>query len=158
MMPSTAPTGTLLPSAALISPSVPATGAGISSVTLSVSSSTTGSSRATASPGCFSQRATVASVIDSPRVGTRISAGIGSRRQRVADEPGLLALVPLEDAGRGRCGLGTAGEARPFGGNVETRQHPLDAAVHEVPGAHILRLLLAPDDLGVAVALQHLAK
>src|SRR5205085_6435882 len=115
IVPSTAPTGTLLPSAARISPITPAAGAGTSSVTLSVSSSTTGSSRATASPGCFSHRATVASAIDSPRVGTRISACIGSRRQRVADQPGLLALMPLEDAGRRRRRLGAAGKARPFG-------------------------------------------
>src|SRR5579872_2483827 len=138
MMPSTAPIGTSLPSAARISPSVPAAGAGISSVALSVSSSTSGSSRATASPGCFSQRATVASVIDSPRLGTRISVAIGSRRQRVGDELRLLALVPLEEAGRRRGGLGAAGEARPLGRDVEPGENALDAAVDEIPGAHVL--------------------
>ena len=27
-------------------------------------------------------------------------------------------------------------------------QHPLDIRIHEVPGTHVFRLLLAPDDLG----------
>src|SRR6185312_15888024 len=74
--PSTAPTATLLPSPATTSVSVPAAGALTSSVTLSVSSSTSGSSIATTSPGCFSQRATVASVTDSPSAGTLISVGM----------------------------------------------------------------------------------
>src|SRR5665213_3762428 len=51
--PSTAPTPTVSPFLAAISPSTPAAGAGTSSVTLSVSSSTNGSSTATASPGCL---------------------------------------------------------------------------------------------------------
>ena len=42
-------------------------------VTLSVSSSTSGSSTATASPDRLNHLPTVASVTDSPRVGTRIS-------------------------------------------------------------------------------------
>src|SRR5450755_3799488 len=71
--PSRAPTATVSPSAALISPSVPAEGAGTSIVTLSVSSSTKGSSTATASPAFLNQRPMVASVTDSPSVGTRIS-------------------------------------------------------------------------------------
>jgi hypothetical protein len=58
---------------AVISPSVPADGAGTSMVTLSVSSSTNGSSTATASPAFLNQRPMVASVTDSPSVGTRIS-------------------------------------------------------------------------------------
>ncbi len=51
-------------------------GAFTSTVTLSVSSSTSGSSAATASPAFFSQRATVAVVTLSPSVGTLMSAGI----------------------------------------------------------------------------------
>ena len=77
-----------------ISPITPACGAGTSSVTLSVSSSTTGSSRSTRSPGCFSHFATVASVTDSPSVGTRISTAIGlslaHAAKRLADELRLL--------------------------------------------------------------------
>src|SRR5450432_367277 len=71
--PSKAPTATVSPSLAMISPSVPAEGAGTSIVTLSVSSSTKGSSTATASPAFLNQRPMVASVTDSPSVGTRIS-------------------------------------------------------------------------------------
>ena len=48
-------------------------GAGTSRLTLSVSSSTKGSSALTASPAFFSQRAIVASLTDSPSVGTLIS-------------------------------------------------------------------------------------
>ena len=72
--PSTAPTATVSPSLAAISPSTPAAGAGTSIVTLSVSSSTSGSSTATASPGFLNHLPMVASVTDSPSVGTRISA------------------------------------------------------------------------------------
>ena len=71
--PSKAPGATISPSLARISASTPDAGAGTSTVTLSVSSSTTGSSAATASPGCLNQRPMVASVTDSPSVGTRIS-------------------------------------------------------------------------------------
>src|SRR5581483_6113908 len=71
--PSSAPTATVSPSLAAISLSTPADGAGTSMVTLSVSSSTNGSSTATASPAFLNQRPMVASVTDSPRVGTRIS-------------------------------------------------------------------------------------
>src|SRR4029077_19458886 len=74
--PSSAPTATVSPSLATISPSVPAEGAGTSIVTLSVSSSTRGSSTATGSPAFLNQRPMVASVTDSPSVGTRISVMI----------------------------------------------------------------------------------
>src|SRR5437879_6856979 len=74
--PSKAPTATVWPSLATISPSVPADGAGTSIVTLSVSSSTNGSSTATASPAFLNHRPIVASVTDSPSVGTRISVMI----------------------------------------------------------------------------------
>src|SRR5262249_12077423 len=54
--PSSAPGATVSPSLTRISESTPAAGAGTSIVTLSVSSSTTGSSTATASPACLNQR------------------------------------------------------------------------------------------------------
>jgi hypothetical protein len=57
-------------------PIVPATGDGTSTETLSVSSAAIGSSAATGSPGCFSHSPSVASVIDSPSVGTRTSVAI----------------------------------------------------------------------------------
>src|SRR3954465_10226291 len=162
MVASTAPTGTLLPSAALISPITPACGAGTSSVTLSVSSSTTGSSRSTLSPGCFSHFATVASVTDSPRVGTRISAVIGrpqpSRRQCLRDELRLFLHMPLEEAG-GRCGgPGSADKARPSRRDIEARKHLLDPTINKSPGPHVFRLFLAPHHFGIAIALQYLAE
>ena len=75
-MASRAPTSTSLPSGKLMAVSTPAVGEETSTVTLSVSSSTMGSSAATESPGCLIQRAMVAVVTLSPRVGTLISVGI----------------------------------------------------------------------------------
>ncbi len=74
MEPRTVPTSTSLPSGTEGASITPATLAFTSTVTLSVSSSTTGSSAVTASPACFSQRATVAVVTLSPKVGTIMSA------------------------------------------------------------------------------------
>ncbi len=71
--PSSAPMATVSPSLATISDKTPAAGAGTSIVTFSVSSSTSGSSAATTSPGCLNHFPIVASVTDSPSVGTRIS-------------------------------------------------------------------------------------
>ena len=65
-------------------PSTPAAGAGTSMVTLSVSSSTSGSSTATGSPGFLNHLPMVASVTDSPSVGTRISVVIASCTLSVA--------------------------------------------------------------------------
>src|SRR5690606_31070603 len=76
IVPSTAPTSTVSPSCTVISASVPDAGAGTSSVTLSVSSSSSGSSAATASPAFLNHLPTVASVTDSPSVGTLISVAI----------------------------------------------------------------------------------
>ena len=66
---SSAPTSTVSSSWTLISSRVPATGEGISVSTLSVETSSRGSSTATWSPGCFNQRVTVPSVTDSPSAG-----------------------------------------------------------------------------------------
>ena len=76
MAPSKAPTLTVVPAAAEIDVSLPEAGAGTSTVTLSVSSSTMGSSAFTASPTFLNHFAIVASVTDSPRAGTRISLAI----------------------------------------------------------------------------------
>ena len=82
----------------------PAEGALTSTVTLSVSSSTSGSSAATCSPACLSQRATVALLTLSPRVGTTISVIVLSlplprapplQRQRLAHQTLLLLPVDL---------------------------------------------------------------
>jgi hypothetical protein len=71
-----APTPTVAPSAASIASITPAAGAGTSSVTLSVSSSTSGSSAATWSPTFLNHLPTVASLTDSPSVGTLISVAM----------------------------------------------------------------------------------
>ncbi len=74
--PRSAPIATVWPVGAAISLSTPALGALTSSVTLSVSSSTSGSSARTGSPAFLNHLPTVASLIDSPRAGTRISIAI----------------------------------------------------------------------------------
>ena len=67
-----APTSTVSPSFEFISDKTPSMGDGTSKLTLSVSNSTIASSAATASPSFLSHLATVASVILSPRTGTKI--------------------------------------------------------------------------------------
>ena len=63
------PTGTVASSGAVISSSTPLAGAGISVSTLSVETSSRGSSACTVSPTAFSQRVTVPSVTLSPSWG-----------------------------------------------------------------------------------------
>src|SRR5438552_15267058 len=109
IMPSSAPTATVSPSFAAISPSVPADGAGTSMVTLSVSSSTSGSSTATGSPAFLNQRPMVASVTDSPSVGTRISVMVCFPLCVMAGlVPAIHALVGQQKAGRGCPGQARA--------------------------------------------------
>src|SRR3954466_688642 len=97
----------------------PLSSAAASLFTFSVSSSTTGSPTATASPSPFSQRPTVASTTDSPKLGTRISVatlhlsrrGLGCR-DRIETEgrlhqAGLRLGVPFVRS------LGGAGPPRP---------------------------------------------
>ena len=72
MSPSRAPTGTVVSTATSIARSVPATGEGISVSTLSVETSKSGSSTATASPTFLSQRVTVPSLTLSPSAGIAI--------------------------------------------------------------------------------------
>ena len=78
MAPRSAPTATVSPGLTTISDSTPDVGAGTSTVTLSVSSSTRGSAAETASPACLNHWPTVASTIDSPKTGTRISVAMAS--------------------------------------------------------------------------------
>ena len=74
--PRIAPTLTVVPSWILISDKTPDSGDGTATLTLSVSNSTTGSSAFTASPTFFNHLETVASVTDSPSVGTTKSFAI----------------------------------------------------------------------------------
>src|SRR5207244_361564 len=66
---STAPMATVPPAGTWIRTRRPSTGEGISALTLSVTTSTIGSSRRTRSPSFLSQRSTVPSVTDSPSCG-----------------------------------------------------------------------------------------
>ena len=112
---SSAPTSTVSSSSTLISSSVPATGEGISVSTLSVETSSSGSSTATSSPTCLSQRVTVPSVTDSPSAG---SVTDGARRRRPAAgrlRPaaallglGLLLRLRARSPARGSPLLGSA--------------------------------------------------
>ena len=63
------PTGTVSPAGTRISRITPSYGLGISESTLSVDTSNSGSSNATASPTCLSQLPTVPSVTVSPSLG-----------------------------------------------------------------------------------------
>ena len=74
--PNVAPTSTVDPASKFISPKIPPDGEGTSKFTLSVSSSTMGSSTSTLSPLLLSHFATVASVMLSPRTGTTIFSDI----------------------------------------------------------------------------------
>src|SRR4051812_585076 len=151
--PSSAPTATVSPSLAATSDNTPAAGAGTSIVTLSVSSSTNGSSTATASPGFLNHLPMVASVTDSPSVGTRISAiTFCLSAQRFFEQLLQLRLVLRHLAHRGRGGSRTRGVARTAILGFDLVQHPFEIMLDEVPGAHVARLLLAPDDFGLLEA------
>src|ERR1700681_2718886 len=149
--PNSAPIATVSPSLALISDKTPATGAGTSTVTLSVSNSTSGSSAATASPAFLTQRPMVASVTDSPSVGTRISVAIvkspNGLTQRLVDERFQLLQVARHQSGRGRGRSRTPDITRPRALGLNLFEHPFEIRLHERPGALVARLFLAPDDL-----------
>ena len=103
--PSTAisvPTSTVVPSATVMASSTPSAGEGISTLILSVWISTSGSSRRTRSPTCFSHRETVPSATLSPSWGTTI-------------EMDIAPPLPAGGRGRGRGagGLGDRGPAGP---------------------------------------------
>ena len=76
MLPKRAPTSTVSPSLTDMFSKIPLDGEGTSTFTLSVSSSTTGSSELTFSPTDLSHFETVASVTDSPSDGTTIFSDI----------------------------------------------------------------------------------
>ena len=57
-------------------------------------------------------------------------------------------------AGRRRGGGRTAGVADALVLRIDMGKHPFEIGVDERPGAHVLRLFLAPDHFGVAEARQ----
>ena len=77
MVTSAVPTSTVSSSATRIASITPATGDGISVSTLSVETSSSGSSTSTRSPTFFSQRVTVPSVTLSPSAGRLTDSLIG---------------------------------------------------------------------------------
>src|SRR5262245_55461915 len=135
----------------------PAAGAGTSIVTLSVSSSTSGSSTATRSPGFLNHLPIVASVTDSPSVGTRMSVMFvsslsplslcGRSSQRVFKDRLELRemLRHLADCGRGGGRPPRIGDLSVLG--VDLLQHPLEIGLDELERAHITRLFLTPGKL-----------
>src|SRR5271157_2080723 len=173
-----------------MSPSTPAAGAGTSIVTLSVSSSTKGSSTATASPVFLNHLPMVASVTDSPSVGTRISAMTDplyspgharvcaghpdqsstacqlerdgrdkpghddSLRQRLVQKMLELGKMQRHLPDRGRCRGRPAGIAGAAMLGADLIEHPFQEDIDEHPAAHIARLFLTPDDLGILEARQ----
>src|SRR5262249_47864972 len=144
--PSTAPTSTVLPASTRISLSVPAAGANTSSVTLSVSSSSSGSSTFIGSPTLFIHFATVASVTDSPRAGTTrfavmmasngaLAGSVLGEIQCLVDEEGLLFVVATQQAGgrRGRGGTAHIKQAPLL--VLDVGEHRFDLGADEGPGA-----------------------
>src|SRR5262245_21694537 len=158
--PSKAPTATVSPFLTAMSESTPAAGAGTSRVTLSVSSSSSGSSTATESPACLNHLPTVASVTDSPSVGTRIStmtlsylsfATPGRRPDRKILSQCLVEellelremLRHLPDCCGSRSRASGITHCSMLGGDLI--EDPLQEGVDEEPGAHIARLFLTPN-------------
>src|SRR5436190_5902031 len=151
----------LSPSFLMIWASTPAAGAGTSRTTLSVSISTRISSSSTACPGFLRHCRRVASATDSDSCGTFTSINaisfpllflccrslgqdkslelpVGLLEQRL-----LLLLVQVGVAHRGRRRRRPAGVAETL-----ALVHVLvDVVLDEEPGALVLRLVLAPDDL-----------
>src|SRR5215211_7501909 len=154
MRPNTSPTLTSAPSVASIFCKTPAPFAPTSRFTLSVSSSTSTSPTLTKSPSFLSQRETVASSTDSPNSGTVISIAIlasllhhaGCLRLFVEIE-GLLDQQLLIDTIK-RCGAlrraGTLGSADIMQRHTVLQQQT-QMRSQIIPGAHIQRFLLHPD-------------
>src|SRR5579862_2573849 len=145
MRATTSPTATLSPCAFTMW-STPLSGAGISMLALSVSSSRRTSSARTLSPSCRAQRTITPSLTDSPRLGMRTSTVIRPSlraREGPAHDVGLLLLMDLVRAARRARGFRPPDVREP----TVRGQDPAQAVVHEVPAAHVPRLLLHPDDL-----------
>src|SRR5262245_49177437 len=155
IVPRTAPTATVSPDFTAISARTPDAGAGTSTVTLSVSSSTRGSSAATASPACLNHWPTVASTTDSPKLGTLISVAIGPSfrlAKRLFEQPLQLMHMLFHQARRCRRRARPPGIADALVARADMVEHPFEVRLDEAPGAHVLRLLLAPYHLSVLEA------
>src|SRR5580765_6746428 len=162
----------LSPSFLRIWASTPAAGAGTSRTTLSVSISTRISSSSTACPGFLRHCRSVASATDSDSCGTftsindisfallflccrslgqdkALELAVGLLEQRL-----LLLLVQVRVAHRRRCRRRPPGVAEAL-----ALVHVLvDVVLDEEPGALVLRLILAPDDLAQVRVLLELGR
>src|SRR5205809_3369047 len=120
----------------------PAVSACTSMAAFSVSSSSTTSPASTCAPSSFRQRTSIASLMDSPSGGIRISTAT-SALQGLLEDRLLLGLMDLVRARRDARGFDPAdvGEA-DVGPEQRREQRP-----HEPPRALVGRLLLHPADL-----------
>src|SRR4051812_15506193 len=180
MMASTAPTAAVSSSATLISRSVPALGAGISVSTLSVDTSSRGSSASTRSPTAFSQRVTVPSVTLSPSAGSVTDTGmspdslmslgrpygdrplgtiVDSSAVRVQRLPGKCQVRLAERLVLARVGVDQLRDLGREGLPVDDQRRLADLLAH--PGAdHVYahhRAVLDPHELDEALRTQNLA-
>ena len=99
MTASSPPTATTPSSGTLMARSTPLAGDGISVSTLSVETSTRGSSAATVSPTCLSQRVTVPSVTDSPSGGRVTETDMGLLQARLRSGVGVEWLASESEVG-----------------------------------------------------------
>ena len=101
MSPRRAPTATVVSTATSMANKTPATGDGISVSTLSVETSRSASSTATASPMFLSQRVTVPSLTDSPSAGMEITVPLPLAATGAATGGGVGAATGAAATGAG---------------------------------------------------------
>src|SRR5581483_806906 len=69
--------------------------------------------------------------------------------QRLLEQRPELSQMLAHQPGRGRRRRGTPRVARALVARADMLEHPGDVRLDEAPGAHVLRLLLAPYHLGL---------
>ena len=111
MSPRRAPTATVVSTATSIANKTPATGDGISVSTLSVETSRSASSTATASPMFLSQRVTVPSLTDSPSAGMEITVPLPLAATGAATGGGVGAATGAAATGAAATGAGVLAPA-----------------------------------------------
>ena len=134
ILPTTVLMPTVVPSCTKISPSVPATGEGISVSTLSVEISNSGSSRSTGSPGFFNHLVRVpstmlspiwgmmTSIIFSPLPGQIPARSCGRwRRQPGRDQPGTRVPASRSPALLNRTVRCTGNNSNPYRNSARNR-------------------------------------
>src|SRR5688572_21700746 len=136
MIAMTSPTFAISPFFLSTSVTVPAAGAGSSTVAFSLSSVTTGSSFWTDSPLRLSQSPISTSEIDSPTSGTFSSIGILFKSG--FDE---FCLFDFVGAGRSRC---RTGRSRTIDAGELPAEFQAELHEHVTPRPHILRFFLHP--------------